>query len=169
MACLCDDLYNIKMDALYKISGKTTDGREIIKILDDSCTIKIQTDNKNQCLNESLETEWHVIYITPDAFDYDTLKVQRDEKKRSHLTVIPGDASGEILQSHEKCFDELEYQAIGIMTLRPTDSSGDVIVSPVDARIYVKDTRPWQQSLLRLKRVFGSSVLSSNDQKLKFQ
>lgn len=150
------------MDGSYKISGKTSDGKDVMKILFDSSTMKIQS--KNKFSSEFLEKDWHLCYMTIHKDDcIEILKIQRDEKKQSLVTVMPSDNLSQILQlqSHEYGLNELEYRAIGIMTLRPCDGSGYDIVHLIKATLFVKDPRPSQQC------PSGSFLSSFNGQKFK--
>lgn len=64
MAFSYDDLYNIRMDGFYKMLVKISDDIELMFIIADKHIIQIQSNNKNQCINESLKTDWHLIYMT---------------------------------------------------------------------------------------------------------
>lgn len=86
------------------------------------------------------------------------------------MTVLP-DGFNEILQlqSHGNDFKNLEYRrAIGIVTLQPFDGFGQVIVMPIDVKIFLRDPRPSQQCPSRSRRIFGSFLFScfSFNQKL---
>lgn len=157
MASYCDDLYNIKMDAIYKLSN-----RQRIELID--YNIKIQNNNKSKCSNESLETQWDVIFLTSDDWGQ-TLKILREAKYC--ITAFPADGSCEILQSQEHFSSYVEYRATGIVTLRHYDDSRDDIVSRIAARIYVKDQMSLGQCSSRFERIFGFFSSSFNDQKLK--
>lgn len=82
---------------------------------------------------------------------------------------MPSDDISEILQlhGHENSSDELEYQGIGFMILRPSDGSGHYIMHLIEATFYVKDSRPLQQCPSSFKRASCSSLSSFSDQKLK--
>lgn len=168
MACSYDNLStvpdNIKMDGSYEVTGERTDGTGGVEI--NASALRIQSDS----FGKSFKTAWRVIYVKIMPIDgfIQILKIERNERNddnEGNITLMPNDGWDGIFQYDEKqtYYDgsmEREYNAVGHMTLTPSNgSSGDfgVIVYPIEAKFYLRFRYPipLQQRPRRKRRGFG--------------